>query len=103
MTTFGKTRLAVKDAMDGDEDLPAMRRAIVRVSTELDEHSERMDVAHAEMIVRMQDHVDRLEAKVDASVARLMSILTKGIAVLISTSVAVLLALGTALLNAVTG
>jgi hypothetical protein len=100
---IGKTRLAVKDALDGQEDIAAMRRGLYAISTELDEHAERMDEAHAEIIVQMQAHVDGLETKLDASVTRLEKIMGKGIALLLSTSVAVLLALGTALLNKVVG
>ena len=65
MASFGKTRLAVKDALDGQDDNAAMRRGLYAIATQLD---------------------------------RLESLITKGITLVISTSIALLLALATALL-----
>lgn len=90
----GKTRIAVRDALDGDVDNvdAAVRRALYAICTELDEHAERMDTAHANILIQMETQVTRLE-----------KMMTKVIALLISTAVTVLLALGTALLNTVVG
>ena len=92
MTDRRKTRNAVQDALNGDinkVDAP-VRRALFAICTELDEHAERMTKTHEEILAEMEENFTRLEKT-----------MAKGIALLITTTVTFLLALGTALLGTV--
>ena len=61
-----KTRRAVEDALNGDIDNidSAVRRALYAISTEQDEHSEKMDVAHNEIMDEIRAVVTRFEKMV---------------------------------------
>lgn len=88
----GKTRRSVDDALNGDRDSidAAVRRALYAVSTEMDEHSQAMNVAHAEILETVEVSVKRLEKQ-----------LSKVQALLATTAITFLIALATGLLNAV--
>ena len=97
----GKTRLAVKDALNGDIDSvdAAVRRALFAICTELDEHADDMAKAHAEILMEVKATFVAAKEDSDEKFGTLEKTMNKGIALLISTTITVLLALGTALLN----
>ena len=86
----GKARRAVTDALNGDIDQvdPALRRALMALSTELDEHANDSKTAHIEIMETMA----AAEAKMDARINKVQTLL-------VSTTVTFVVALATGLLN----
>lgn len=59
----GKTRLAVKDALNGDYEQvdPAVRRGLFAIAQELDEHAEASAARHDEILVELDTRATRIE------------------------------------------
>jgi len=59
----GKTRLAVKDALNGDYDSvdPALRRGLFAIAQELDEHAVMSETAHIEIMEELDARATRIE------------------------------------------
>ena len=76
MSTHRKTRHAVEDALNGDiENIDsAVRRALYAISTEQDEHAEKMDEAHAEIMDEVKTMFARFEKTVNKLQAALSTI-----------------------------
>lgn len=66
MTGPRKTRRAVEDALDDDINKidQAVRRALFAISTEQDEHADKMEEAHEEIMAAVKQSVKRLEKMV---------------------------------------
>lgn len=90
MARWGKARQAVDDALNGDRDKidPAVRRALFAAATEMDEHAEAMLAAHNEILT-----------EIHASVAKLEKQIAKVQALLVTTAITFVIALGTGLIN----
>ena len=76
MSTHRKTRRAVEDALNGDiENIDsAVRRALYAISTEQDEHAEKMDEAHTEIMDQVKTMFARFEKTVNKLQAALSTI-----------------------------
>ena len=87
-----KTRRALNVSLNGEiDDIHApVRRGLVTIAEELDEHAEEMRFAHEDIIDQLEEHIGKLEKQ-----------LSKVTTLLSTVAVTLLVSLGTALLNVI--
>lgn len=75
MTTRSKSRQAVRDALNGDYENvdPAVRRALVALAQETDDHSAKVEAAHAEILSSVDTKHEALQKSLNRVQALLIT------------------------------